>query len=87
MTLLDEMKDSSGKYPSYAWPGGYPIYYLMDDGETLCPTCMNDSTNPIHFDGQADGWRVEAPGINWEDTDMICCHCNRKIESAYGDNG
>lgn len=32
------------------------------------------------------GWRIVAQDVNWEDQDMICVHCNKKIESAYGDD-
>lgn len=51
MTNVNELRDEkTGKLPSYAWPGGYPVFYLMDDCETLCPACANDPKNPIHTD-------------------------------------
>ena len=70
---------------SYAWPGGYPIIYLVDDGDTLCPDCVNDSSNPVHFGGDADGWRVDGRMLHLEGPDECCAHCNRFIPSAYGD--
>lgn len=33
--------DEDGKVPTYAFPGGYPMYYLMADNEILCPDCAN----------------------------------------------
>lgn len=81
-------KDDNGNYPSFAWPGGYPIYYLMGDCECLCPDCANDPTNPIHEDkseeDQHGEWRIVASDINWEDSQMFCVHCGKQIESAYG---
>lgn len=26
-------------WPSYAWPGGYPLFYTSQDGGCLCPKC------------------------------------------------
>lgn len=86
MKLSDLKDEDLGKYPAYAWPGGYPIYYLMNDGEALCPTCMNDASNPIHTDEPNDGWRVVGRDINYEDPSLFCCHCNKRIESAYAED-
>lgn len=78
-------RDESGRYARYAWPGGYPIYHLCDDGEAMCEACANDPRNPIHEDAPNDGWRIVGSAINWEDTELECCHCNTRIESAYAD--
>jgi len=72
----------------YAWPGGYPVYTLMSDGEMLCSTCARDNFRLIvqaTKDNWRDGWQAEATMINWEDNDAYCCHCNKKLESAYGE--
>jgi hypothetical protein len=66
----------------YAWPGGYPIGYLVDDAEYLCAPCVNDPTNPVHFCGEADGWRIEGLQVlegSAEDYDgpISCAHCGR----------
>lgn len=81
--MIEIQRDSDGKLPAYAWPGGYPIYYVMNDGEALCPPCANDPKNPIHFDGDADGWRIDGQDVNWEDAQLYCSHCNKRIQSAY----
>lgn len=64
----------------YAWPGGYPIGYLTDDGEHLCAACVNDPSNPVHFGGDGDGWRIDALDVlegTAEDYDgpIACAHC------------
>lgn len=64
----------------YAWPGGYEIAYVTDDGEVLCADCVNNPTNPVHAGGLADGWRVEGRTHTGEtDEPMSCAHCGRAI--------
>lgn len=81
-------RDSDGKLPSYAWPGGYPFFYLTDDGDTACPDCANGENQSDFPDPSADDsqWTIVGVEVNWEDTDMVCCHCNSRIQSAYVDD-
>jgi hypothetical protein len=59
------------------------LFYVMDDGGTLCPKCANENR---HLDtGDNDGWHVIDQDVNWEDTDLVCDHCNANIPSAYGE--
>ena len=72
----------SNLWPSFAWPGGYDIAYVMDDGEYLCGHCMNAESN-VHFkdeDPTEDGWLVIGfdTANNWE-TGEMCGHCNRHL--------
>jgi hypothetical protein len=79
-------KDEDGKYQTYAWPGGYPVFHLCADGGVLCPACANDATNPVHEGNQYDKqWQIVASDINWEDDALQCDHCGKLIESAYGE--
>jgi hypothetical protein len=76
-----------GKAEPFAWPGGYPIGYLVDDGEYLCAWCVNDPSNPVHVGGEADGWRVEGLAVlegSVEDYDgaVVCAHCGRVLVGA-----
>jgi hypothetical protein len=73
----------------YAWPGGYPLYFLCSDGEALSFTAARQNAKLImqavkHQD-RTGGWLVEAMDINYEDTDLYCVHTNERIESAYGE--
>lgn len=73
---------------SYAWPGGYPLFFLCDDGGVLCCQCVKAQRRNIIESiahKQRDGWRVIAKDINWEDPHMECEYCGDHIESAYGD--
>lgn len=80
-------KEPDKPWPAYAWPGGYAIFYLADDGELICADCMETQTE-IHFDGDADGWRIDAAGPfgateDYPDHDETCAHCNKVIQEAY----
>jgi hypothetical protein len=69
----------------YAWPGGYPLFAVMDDGKCLCMDCARQEFRQIaraHHLGLSNGWHVIGCDVNWED-DMTCTHCGGSIESAY----
>ena len=78
------LADSEGELPAYAWPGGYPLYYLTADNGTLCPNCAN-MPEPRHATPDEKQWHVVAQGCHWEGAPIECDHCGAEIESAYGD--
>lgn len=85
-------RNENGTLPAYAWPGGYPIYYLCADGGILCPACANGENGSLAADETLDPdcpdddqWRIVAQDIHWEGQPLVCDHCGKKIESAYGD--
>ena len=71
----------------YAWPGGYPLVLLLDDGEFLCADCarndyrqISDSTrHHLH-----DGYEAVAVEVNWESV-AYCADCGKELEKAYED--
>ena len=72
----------------YAWPGGYPCYFIADDGEALSFDAVRENYRLVLSSvkhKQNDGWRVIGVDINWEDHDLICSHSGKKIEAAYGE--
>lgn len=72
---------------SFAWPGGYPLYYLCTDGGVLCPDCANREIalidEAIKNPGCDKQWELIGVDINYEDTSLYCDHCSKQIESAY----
>jgi hypothetical protein len=73
----------------YAWPGGYPIYFITDDGEALSFAAARSERRAIleSIASQSrDGWRVVAADVNWEDASLHCVHTGERIESAYGED-
>lgn len=76
-------RDEDGKFTAYAWPGGYTVYHVCDDGGCLCAKCANDPKNPVHTDAPDDGWRIIGSGINYEDDALTCDHCGEAIPASY----
>lgn len=73
---------------AYAWPGGYPIYFLAADGEPVCFQCVKQNkaeTYAAFEEGGDREWLMVVADINWEDPDKFCAHCENRIESAYAE--
>jgi hypothetical protein len=73
---------------SYAWPGGYPRYFITNDGAALSYKAARENRQIIEqsiSEGCNDGWQVVACEINWQDSSLTCDHTNKPIESAYCD--
>jgi hypothetical protein len=64
----------NGQLASYAWPGGYPLYYFDAENSILCPSCANK-----------EGYNAPIIGcdINYENTVLYCDDCSAHIEAAY----
>lgn len=72
----------------YAWPGGYPLFIVMEDGACLCVECGKNELGQIATstaNRSRDGWGAAGIDVNWEDTSLYCDHCSKQIESAYGE--
>ncbi len=73
--------------PAWAWPGGYPMYYVCKDGGTLCPTCANKEIDLIAaalHDEHDKQWGLAGLDVNYEDESLYCDHCSKQLESACG---
>ena len=42
----------------YAFPGGYELYAITDDGGLLCHDCCKTEFHQIASSYEGDGWRV-----------------------------
>lgn len=72
--------DTDGKLSAYAWPGGYPIFYLDAESSVLCPKCAEKSRTD-----DVEKFRPIAADCNWEDASLYCDQCSKRIESAYAE--
>jgi hypothetical protein len=84
-------KNDDGTYPAFAWPGGYPIYYLAADNGCFCPDCANGKNGSLcqfpTLDPECPDdrqWRIVGQDVHWEGEPIICDNCGAAIESAYG---
>ena len=81
-------RKEDGSVDKYAWPGGYPMFYLCEDGGVLCAgnECANGlESKEAEPDYGRSQWLIVAADINWEDGSLICDHCGERIESAYAE--
>jgi hypothetical protein len=72
----------------YAWPGGYPLYFIASDGEALSFAAVEENLELVESsvaENLNDGWRVLGVNVNWEDDSLFCAHTGNRIESAYAE--
>jgi hypothetical protein len=72
----------------FAWPGGYPLYFVTDDGAALSFDAVRENIRSVLWSmrhGVNDGWRVIGCDVNWEDPSLYCDHTGARIPSAYAE--
>jgi hypothetical protein len=95
MTSQIEIQPWDCKPVKFAWPGGYPVYYLAREG------WRNDETGELElsqYDRSEFVCCADCAGgksrrdiiltdsnVNWEDSDLMCDNCSQRIESAYAE--
>ena len=70
----------------YMWPGGYPRFFVTNDGGVLSFKATEENAGMIRdsiIANSKDGWRVECVEINWEDRELYCDHTDERITPAY----
>jgi hypothetical protein len=75
----------------YAFPGGYELLAVTNDGALLCSQCVIDnfrlcleSARDYQNDIYADGWRVDAIALSDElENFEQCSHCNKMIDGYH----
>jgi len=70
----------------YVWPGGYPRFFITNDGEALSFAAARENRHliePSISEGYDDGWLIVGCEINWEDANLTCADTGKPIESAY----
>lgn len=74
MALLPDEKVPMSDLSPYAWPGGYPKFWIIRENREillLCKDCISEKH------------KVAKVYINWESEDLYCDFCNHRIEKAY----
>ena len=86
---LIDMKLEDDKLPSYAFPGGYPLFYVVADSGILCSDCANSEEYKKALEDYPEDkqWLIVEYDINYENAYLYCENCNNRIESAYNDLG
>ena len=71
----------------FAWPGGYPVYTVMADGELLCTDCAAHNFKQIvadTYDRWGGSWSAAGAEVKWDGESEYCCNCGKELPSAYG---
>ena len=85
--LISDLRKAFRNGP-YAWPGGYPCFFVLADGELLSFAAAKANRRRL-IEALADyrtnrhelsGWRPVALEINWEDSELICVDSGTVIE-------
>lgn len=84
MIQFPEFTFSHLEWEPYAWAGGYEIHYYVKDGGVLCHQCANAELMRT-IDPDDEQFNIIACDVHWEGPPTACDHCNREIQSAYGD--
>lgn len=75
-------RDDNGRLESYAWPGGYPIFYLDWESSALCPDCARTSDEDP---SELPKFKPVHAMVNYVDYNLYCENCGATIEAAYQD--
>ena len=71
----------------YAWPGGYPLYFLSSDGSVLSFAAVRGELRQVlhalRHPGHDPWWEVVTVCTNWEEPDLCCEHTGQPIPCAY----
>ncbi len=66
----------------FAWPGGYELFIITNDGGLLCSFCVKENyRNVLHstkYDFN-DGWKAVFMGNDGELEDDYCSHCGKEM--------
>ena len=86
MMTAREIKEALRQGP-WAWPGGYPCYFVACDGVALSFEAVRSNWRDVvavaKMKDRRDGWALCGVEINWEDTELYCEHTGKRIEAAY----
>lgn len=86
--------DDDGRFTAYAWPGGYPVYHVCDDGdpwklaEIAAISSFNDrawAKENVEIDGEAD-YGITACFYNPPDDEpwlYVCQSCGHESTTEY----
>lgn len=75
----------------YAWPGGYQLAFITDDGALLCFDCVKAELQSVIWSIRnecSDGWRVVACGICHDcesETGDHCENCGTQLAAPAAD--
>lgn len=83
MSLPGLPRDEKGRLESYAFPGGYQLYYYDRDHSVMCPPCARKSDEDAD---EIPSFKPAFVGVNYEEIDLYCEQCSKRIPSSYSED-
>lgn len=78
------------RHGPFAWPGGYPCYFITADGAALSWRAAREERrlilSALRDRDNTGGWLVTGLDTNWEDPALYCDHTGERIPSAYAED-
>lgn len=81
---IDPYRESDGRLPAYAWPGGYDIAYYVEDDAMICASCANgDNGSAAEIGSDDPQWSIVAWDVTnaWDEPET-CEHCGAVVGPA-----
>jgi hypothetical protein len=86
--LKSDDQGRPGELPTFAWPGGYTMFYLTGDGSELCAKCATEilkryKSGESCYSGEVP-MAYGAYGVTQDFSDYVvrCDNCNKVICEA-----
>ena len=89
--LINSISDFRRAVRNGPWPGGYPVYWIMGDGEAVAFDVGRVSwegrlmLEALRDNNPRDQWRPVALEVNRDNPDLYCSHTGGRIPCAYDD--
>jgi hypothetical protein len=73
----------------FAWPGGYPLFFITSDGVALSWKAAKYNRRYIlqsiaHHSDRT--WRIVGVDVNWENPALYCDDTGERIPSAHAED-
>lgn len=72
---LESLIMKNGDFRKYTMVGAYPVFYLTDANDCICPECATELKKD-------DYTQLHSFAINWGSI-LYCDECSAEIEAAY----
>lgn len=77
---LDQLRYAARE--GYAWPGGYELCVITNDGGLICHNCVKENYREMYHDTKyawRSGWQVVALTTESNMEDDYCSHCSKEL--------
>ena len=74
----NELVELVTRHP-FAWPGGYEMAIITDDGGVICQKCVGECRDEMLNADPGDGWYAVGYTHTGNEDELRCDHCYRDL--------